>query len=117
MPDRAVRRSFIGLHLTLGVVAIVRSAQALLHAAGALVEHQYLVAFGVFELLAALLFLWPRTMRVGGAALVAVFVHEALFQASRGDFPAAPLVYAAAALFVTVHGDAWRTPGEEAAAI
>jgi hypothetical protein len=117
MPDRAVRRSFIALHLTLGVVAIVQSVQALLHAAGALVEHRYLVAFGALELVAALLFLWPRTMRVGGAALVVVFVHEALFQASRGDFPAAPLVYAAAALFVTVHGDAWRTHGAEAAAV
>ncbi len=106
MDDQAVRRSFLGLHLTLAVVAMVQSGQTLLHAAEGLAEHHLLLMFGVLQLVAAVLFLIPRSMRIGGIALVVLFVHAALYEATRGAFPAAPLVFAAAALFVTLHGTA-----------
>lgn len=109
MSDRTLRRSFIVLHLALVLVAVVESGQMLQHAIRALAEHHDLVIFGGLQLLAGLLFLLPRTLRVGGAVLVAAFAHAAMYQAINGEFPAAPLVYTAAALFVTVHGGAWRS--------
>lgn len=117
MPDRSLGRSFITLHLTLVLVALVQSGEALHHAIGALAEHRHLVLFGGLQLLAALLFIVPRTLRLGGAVLVVVFAHAALYEAVNGEFPAASLVYVAAALFVTVHGSAWHPRGVEPSAV
>lgn len=52
------------------------------------------------ETLAAALFLWPRTLRLGAAVLTAVFAVALLAHAWRGQFPGALLVYAAGALLV-----------------
>jgi hypothetical protein len=116
MTDPALRRSFIALHLTLVLVIIIESTRTLVHAFGALVEHHHMGLLGSVELVAAPLFLVPRTMRVGGLALVTVLLLAVLGHALRGEFAAAPLVYAAAALFVTVHGSAWRGGESQAAA-
>lgn len=51
------------------------------------------------ETLAAALFLWPRTLRLG-AAVLTVFAVALLAHAWRGQFPGALLVYAAGALLV-----------------
>lgn len=107
MNDKALRSSFIALHSTLGFVIIFESARTLIHAFGALVEHHHMALLGSVELVTALLFLWPRTTRIGGSALVAIFLLALLVHALRGEFPVALLVYAAAALFITVHGSAW----------
>lgn len=111
-----VRRSFIGLHVTLGLVILIVSVRTLIHAWADPADHLHLGAVATLETLAALLFLWPRTLRIGGAALVAILLTAAAAHAVRGEFPAAPLVYAAAALFVTVHGSAWPSSGHQAAA-
>lgn len=116
MSDSAQRRSFIALHLTLGSVIIFESARTLIHAFGALAEHHHMALLGSAEVVAALLFLWPRTLRIGGPVLVAIFLLAILLHALRGEFAASLLVYAAAALFVTVHGSAWRERHSEAAA-
>lgn len=108
MTNPSLRRSFIALHVTIALVALVQSAGALHHAAGAFVEHHLLAVFGVLQVVGALLFLWPQTLRVGGGALLVVFVHAVLFEIMNGRFPAAHLVYAVATLFVMVHGAAWR---------
>ena len=109
MTHPALRHAFIALHLTLVLVALVDGAQTLHHAIGEWPEHNMLAVFGGMQLFAALLFLWPKTLRVSGVVLVVVFVHAALFHAVNGEFPGAPLVFAAAAFFVTIHGDAWRS--------
>jgi hypothetical protein len=114
--DQSLRRSFIALHLTLGVVIVVESARTLFHAFGALAEHHHLAMLGSVEIVAALLFLWPRTLRIGGWTLVAIFLVAVLTHSLRGEFPAAMLVYAAAALYVTLHGAAWRGGDSQAAA-
>lgn len=49
------------------------------------------------ETLAAALFLWPRTLRLGAAVLTAVFAVAFLAHAWRGQFPGALLEYAAGA--------------------
>jgi hypothetical protein len=63
--------------------------------------HFALLLLGLAELIAAALFLIPRTVRVGGAALIVVFVIAAGFHVLHGEYNVAHLaVYSAAALTV-----------------
>lgn len=59
---------------------------------------------GGFEAVAALLFLAPRTMRLGAVGLLATFAFAFLLHAGRWQFRGDLLVYAAAVGFVAVHG-------------
>ena len=56
--DLTLRRSFITLHLTLGLVIIFESVPVLVHALGAPAQHVHLAMLGGVETVAALLFLW-----------------------------------------------------------
>lgn len=107
MVDLTLRRSFIGLHLTLALVIIFESSTTLVHALSAPTQHVHLALLATLEAAAALLFLWPRTLRIGGFALVAILSLATVAHALRGEIPASLLVYAAAALFVTAHGAVW----------
>lgn len=91
------------LHLALGLILVVEGALTLRHAMS---EHHdlHLVAVATAQILAALLFTWPRTVRIGGWVLVAMFVISAGDRLLRGDFPAAQLVYVVAVLFMMLHG-------------
>lgn len=108
MTDNLQQRAFIALHLTLGIVIAVEGALVLAQARSADTE-QIVVAFACLETLAALLFLFPRSKRVGGICLVAASVIAAVFEIAHGEFPADHLVYAAAAGYVTLRGNAWTT--------
>src|ERR1043166_4805036 len=56
-----------------------------------------LIVLGIAELVAALLFLVPRTLRAGGVALLAVLVAAAAVHATAGEPPPISFaVYAAA---------------------
>ena len=112
--DATLRRSFLALHLTLGLVIALESAQTLIHALTVATGHGHLAVLAATEGTAALLFLWPRTMRVGGIALIATLAAALVGHGMRGQFPAPLLVYAVAALFVTIHGTAWRSPHRQA---
>lgn len=108
MVTPTLRRSFIAFHLTLGQALLWASARTAIEALAAH-DHSspHIAALGILEAAGALLFLWPRTMRVGGVLLLlsiglALFVHAAAGQ-FRGDL----LVYAAGTWFVLVHGSAW----------
>ncbi len=116
MANPALHRSFIALHLTLALVIIFESARSLVHAFGALAKHHHMALLGGTEIVAALLFLWPGTVRIGGSVLVAIFVLAVPMHALRGEFPVALLVYAPAVLFVSVHGSAWGVTRSEATA-
>ncbi len=83
---------------------LVESTRTLAHALG---EHQadlHLTLLSSSETVAALLFLWPRTMRLGGGVLIAILTVAAVAHALRGEFPGALLVYLAAVVFVTLQG-------------
>jgi hypothetical protein len=101
------RAAFIVLHVTLAAVIAIQGIGTLAHA---LSEHHggHLALVGVVQTVAALLFAWPGTVRIGGIALIAIFVMASLVDALHGSFPGAELVYAAAAFFVTVQGSGWR---------
>lgn len=62
------------------------------------------------------IFLWPRTMRMGGVALMAIFAIAVAAHAARGEFQAPLIVYAVATFFVTIHGRAGGSPERQAAA-
>ena len=68
LSNHALRRSFIAFHLTLGIAVLIQSLVTVLHASG-LGGTQHLDAglawFAGAEVIAALLFLLPSTMRLG----------------------------------------------------
>lgn len=115
MSDVTARRALVVLHLTLGVVAAIDAAWALLHALEDLGDHAHYAAIAGVQLAAALLFLVPRTVRVGGWILVVIFGIGALVRAWHFDFAGPFFVYAAAALYLTLRGGGWSRGGDAAA--
>jgi len=108
MSSSSERRSFICLHLVLGIGLLVGSIQMLVHAMQELHgRHGHLALVATVEALGAVLFLWPRTLRVGGAMLLVVLLGMQAVHAFRGDWPLNFLTYAAATWYVMVHGPAW----------
>ena len=105
MPSRSLLRSFLALWMVTGLVLLFASAATVREAwAGARNANPHLVILGGVEALAALLFLVPRTFRLGAVGLlvaigVAFVVHAALAQ-FRGDL----LLYAVVVFFALVHG-------------
>lgn len=116
MPDPNVRRAFIVLHAALGLGLLATTLQTLLHAMrehGGLGLHLgFLVAL---EGIGAVLFLIPRTLRVGAIALLIVLVGGFVLHLTRREFEVQLLVYSAAVWFVFVHGAAWGARPRDAA--
>jgi uncharacterized membrane protein YphA (DoxX/SURF4 family) len=113
-----LRPSFIVLHVSLGVLLGVGGATTAWTAYRAAGPHAaHLVALGGVEAVSALLFLLPRTLRLGAAGLVlscavALVVHLSMGQ-WRGDL----VLYIVAVVFVARHGAAYRAaPGVLSAA-
>lgn len=107
MPTLRLYRSFLALYMTVGVVVLVQSVATVLDARSgniAPADRLHAVILGTMEAVAALLFLWPRTMRFGAATLLAVFAGAFALHASHGDVHWALLVYGAAVWFVRTHG-------------
>lgn len=107
MPPRPLVRAFLALYVTLGVIVMVQSVQTVMAAIGGRFHPQdrtHAILLGSLESVAALLFLIPRTMRLGAAGLLLVFVVAFLRHAVGGEPPLALVVYGVAVLFVRVHG-------------
>ena len=62
------------------------------------------VLIGSVEAVAAVLFMVPGAMRVGGAGLLATLAIAFVVHLADGHFAAPLLVYAAAVTFVNIHG-------------
>ncbi|HEV2750584.1 MAG TPA: hypothetical protein VGV12_08690 [Gemmatimonadales bacterium] len=111
MVTETLRRSFIAFHLTLGVALLYLSlrtaVQAFVSAGGHSDPH--VGAVGVVETIGAVLFLVPRTLRVGGALLLLTLGLVLLVHALSGQFRADLMVYAAGTWFVMVHGSGWTS--------
>ncbi len=107
MSDRNLRRAFMTLYITFGVVVFVQSLRAALAASGwesAVGPDRHVLALASLETLGALLFLWRPAVRVGGAVLLVTFAIAVTAHGLRGEFPGALLVYAAGTVFVMTHG-------------
>jgi hypothetical protein len=85
-PSRGPGRAFVGLYLTTGIVVLIQSVQTIV---------------------AAIVFLIPRTMRIGALGLLVILAFAFGLHALRGDLALSLLVYAAAVSFVWVHGATW----------
>ena len=110
VPPRTRVRAFIILYVTLGLVVLIQSIGTLVAAdRGTIAAGDRLHArlLGGLELVAAVLFLIPRTMRAGAIGLLVVFSLAFGLHALRGDVALPLLVYAAGVFFVRTHGIDW----------
>ena len=106
MPPRNLIRAFLVLWWTLGVLLFWYSVRTL---AGALSgadagAHSHLAVLAGGEAIAALLFLVPRTMRIGGLCLLVIFFVAFIFHAAHGEFASQLILYGATVAYVVVHG-------------
>ena len=104
MPPVGLVRAFVLQWWTAGLMLFYLSVKTAYQGLQVTSHDPHLVLVGGLEAIAALLFLVPRTMKIGATGLLLIFavvflVHAALFQ-FRGDL----LVYAAVVCFVAVHG-------------
>ena len=101
-----VRGAFMVFHAVLGGALLIMSHNTLFHA---LHEHGvgHLTFVAALEMLGALLLLIPRTLKVGGVALLVVLVPGFIVHLTRGEWELQLLIYAAGVWFVMMHGAAW----------
>jgi hypothetical protein len=114
MNSRALRRSFIAFHLTLGAVVLLQSLMTVFPTRGAGGASHARLGVAVLagaEAVAALLFLVPATLRVGAVSLLAIFLFALAFHGLHGELQSTLLVYAAGVFFVMVHGSAFGKRG------
>ena len=105
MPARSLLRSFLALWFVTGIALLIASVMTVMGAlAGAAHTNPHLVLLGGIEALGALLFLVPRTMRLGAIMLLATIGVALLVHSALGQFRADLLVYGVAVVFVMVHG-------------
>jgi hypothetical protein len=106
MPEQTIRRAFMLFHAVLGGVLLIMSHNAFFHA---LHEHGtgHLIFVAGLEMAGALLLLIPRTLKLGGTALLAVLVPGFIFHLTRGEWELQLLIFAAGVWFVMAHGPAW----------
>jgi hypothetical protein len=99
-------RAFFGLWWTAGGVIVFLSARTLWRAASepGLSHRPHVMLLAGVEAIAALLFLIPRTLRLGVTGLLLTFATAFVAHLVQGQFPAELLTYAAAVSFVGVHG-------------
>ena len=105
-PPRSLLGAFVLLWGMLGLGLLIGSLQTVVHALASPHPDPHLVLLGAMEAVFALLFLIPRTARVGAAGLlltlIVAWAAHAFLHEVRWDL----LVYAAAVLFVAVHNRA-----------
>jgi len=107
MASLSLRNAFIAFHLTLAVVVFWLSIQTAFNATGQSPVNLHLLTLAGVETVAAVLFLLPQTLRLGGAGLLLTFTIAIIAHTLRGEFAASLLVYAVGVVFVMVHGSAW----------
>ena len=108
MNTLSLRRAFVLFHLTLAVVIFVLSIRTMFSASHGQIENplgSHLVLLAGAEAVAAILFLIPRTLKIGSLLLLLIFaiaitLHGAVHQIDL-------LVYASGIIFVTIHGSAY----------
>ena len=104
------RIAFVLFRIVLAAVIFLQSVSVVVrasasHVAVALGSHLTILA--VAEAVAAILFFIPKTARVGGGILLAIFVFVVYVHGVRGELPL--LVYAAGVVMVMVEGGTYKT--------
>jgi uncharacterized membrane protein YphA (DoxX/SURF4 family) len=105
MPPRTLVRAFVVQWWTAGVLLLFWSVRTAEQAAQAGQAHDpHVVLLAVVEAISALLFLLPRTMRVGAVGLLFTFAVAFFAHAMQREFRGDLLLYGAVVSFVAVHG-------------
>lgn len=109
MNSKSFGRSFVVFRFILGLVVFLQSVNTVLrassgHIVGALRSHLTILA--VVEALAALLFLVPKTAKVGGGILLVVFAVVLAIHGVQGELTL--FVYAAGVILVMVEGGSYK---------
>ena len=104
MPPRSLMRSFLVLWITTGVVLLVASVRTILDAVSGPHANPHIMLLAAIEAISAVLFVVPRTMRAGAMGLLATIAVAFLVHTIMGQFRGDLLIYAAAVLFVSLHG-------------
>jgi uncharacterized membrane protein YphA (DoxX/SURF4 family) len=105
MVSRPLLRSFLALWMVTGLILLTASAVTVLQAwPGSPHANAHLVLLGGIEVVAALLFVSPRTTRIGAVGLLATIGVAFVVHTARGEFRGDLVVYGVAIVFVMVHG-------------
>jgi hypothetical protein len=97
-------RAFVVLWWTLGLVIFYLSVRTLVQGTTSSPRDAHAIIIGGLEAVAALLFVVPKTARIGAVGLLVIIALAFALHALKGEFVAPFLVYAAGVLFVLVHG-------------
>lgn len=102
-------RGFLFLWIATGVVLLYGSVATVRTAIGASAHaNPHLVLLGAVEAVAAVLFLIPRSMRLGAIGLLITIVIAFAVHTALGEFRGDLVLYGAAVSFVLIHGPLTR---------
>jgi uncharacterized membrane protein YphA (DoxX/SURF4 family) len=105
MPPLGLVRAFVMQWWTAGIVFLYLSVKTVHQGLQPGSAHDpHLILVGGAEALAALLFLIPRTLRIGAIGLLVIFAAVLLIHALRFELRGDLLVYGCVVSFVAVHG-------------
>lgn len=105
MPPRSLFWGFLALWIVTGLVLFVGGVELVLNTPDASPPGTpRFVLLGGIQAAAALLFLIPRTLRVGAAGLLGTITVVFVVHTGLGHFRSDLLLYAVAVLFVLIHG-------------
>ena len=110
-PPRGLVGAFVLLWWTLGIGLLISSVQTAAHALASAHPNPHLVLLGAVETVSASLFLIPRTARVGASGLLLTLIVGCAAHSLQHEVRWDLAVYAAAVLFVAVHGASLKQGG------
>ncbi len=102
MTSLSARRAFALFHTTLALVVLLQSISAFRRGLAMPGASTHILVVAGLEALAAVLFIFPKTLDIGGTVLLIVFAIAFLLHGIRGQLPL--LVYAAGVILVMAHG-------------
>jgi hypothetical protein len=95
------RAAFVLLWMTLGIVILVESVPAIVRViSGSPDANNHVALLAAVEVVGAILFLMPRSLRYGAWTLLAVFAVAIVAHLVRGEFPTPLFVYAVGTYYV-----------------
>lgn len=109
MNAKSLKNAVIAFHLTLGGVVFLQGLGVVLRAhSGGIVDamKSHVIILAVAEVLAALLFLFSKTTRIGGGILLLIFAIAIFVHGIRSELTL--LVYAAGVVLVMIQGGGYK---------
>jgi hypothetical protein len=109
MNSKSFRSAIVAFHLTLGGVVFLQALGVVLRAhsgGGVFAMKSHVIILALAEVLAALLFLFTKTTRIGGGILLVIFAIAMFLHGIRSELTL--LVYAAGVVLVMVQGGGYK---------